>query len=119
MVLLVAAGQLVTGEMNVSNRGQVDTVAQKETYLSRFRGRLTAVWAARGDSARETTDRAGLKSFSGTGGGARPAAVVCLGAMGFCWSVECFWRRSPILSFRRAMGMRLTRISIRVRSPCA
>jgi len=60
----------------------------------------------------------GGKSFSGTGGGCADIAAVggncvcgCLcAALDFC-SI------SPIVTFRRATGMRLTRISMRVRRP--
>lgn len=56
------------------------------------------------------------RSFSGTGGGLKTfrdgAVVFC------CSSTERFASSSPIFAFRRAKGIRLTRISIRVRRFC-
>lgn len=58
----------------------------------------------------------GTLSLAGTGG---PLAVPVV-ALGFgCCSVEYFSISSPIVSLRKDRGMRLTRISIRVRRLCA
>lgn len=61
-------------------------------------------------------------SFSGTGGGPIDGSIVCDGVGLTCWGCRPFLylsASSPILALRNAMGMRLTRISIRVRSPWA
>lgn len=54
-----------------------------------------------------------VASFGGTGGPLDVVVVFC------CCSVEYFCMRSPIFTLRRDMGMRLTRISMRVRRLCA
>jgi hypothetical protein len=63
-----------------------------------------------------TGGRDGAGSFAGTGGPLM--LLVC--AFGFCCcSVEYLSSSSPMVSLRRERGMRLTRISIRVRRLCA
>lgn len=64
----------------------------------------------------EEVERAKGLSFAGTGGGRadcktekEDAGLACL----------CLSARSPIFAFLNDMGMRLTRISMRVRRPCA
>lgn len=62
------------------------------------------------------------RSFSGTGGGRAEcdhddegACFACWG----CWPFLYLSAKSPIFALLNAMGMRLTRISMRVLSPCA
>lgn len=70
----------------------------------------------------EETERDRDLSVSGTGGRRvdcstenEGVGLTCCG----CWPRLCLSARSPIFAFLNDMGMRLTRISIRVRRPCA
>lgn len=69
----------------------------------------------------ESTRTRGV-SLSGTCGGLDERDTECDGVGLTCWGCWPFLylsASSPILAFRSAMGMRLTRISMRVRRPWA
>lgn len=71
---------------------------------------------------REETGRLEGISFSGTGGGRAECdhedEGVCFGCWG-CWPFLTLSAKSPIFALLNVIGMRLTRISMRVLSPCA
>ncbi len=81
----------------------------KFTNLSRLTVRVDADMAVAG---RDPLPRVGGLSFSGTGGGRLEVAAFSIFC---CWSLEYLINKSPIFALRRDMGIRLIRISMRVR----
>ena len=86
------------------------------TNLRLFTGRVEPGAIVPGPPPRVIGGLDTTKSLAGTGGPLKepvPAPSFC------CSSAEYFCKSSPIVSLRNDSGMRLTRISIRVRRLCA